>query len=273
MFGVDFSFERATIKQTALSRHIYYMDVIIFKIWRFYFYLREFFFPQGCSICQAELLGINETWYGLCCSCQSILEYEINERLAEKACSLCGKPLISEHGKCLSCRNGEKRSYDRATVLFPYAGKYRALLAAYKFGGNLALGNFFTEKIVEIMRRGIFPQGVKIVPVPPRPGKIRSSGWDQIEYLAKLLEKRLKGIGAIQVIRCLKRLPSMSQKELGKENRRVNLLSRIMPVKQAPKISVLIDDVMTTGSTLDACAAALKKGGSNTVYGLCLFYD
>ncbi|MDR2259165.1 MAG: hypothetical protein LBE14_08480 [Treponema sp.] len=109
-----------------------------------------------------------------------------------------------------------------------------------------------------------------VVPVPPRPGKIRRTGWDQIEYLAKLLEK---GRGGPPVNRCLKRLPSQNQKELNRENRKTNLRGRIILKGRAPRQAVILDDVCTTGSTMDACAAALKAGGAETVYGLCLFYD
>ena len=116
-------------------------------------------------------------------------------------------------------------------------------------------------------------QGAEIVPVPSRPGKIRKNGWDQVEYLAKLIEKKHARYGNFPVNRCLKRLPSKSQKELGRENRKTNLKGRIVTVKQPPKTAIVIDDVMTTGSTLDACASALKEGGTQTVYGLCLFYD
>jgi ComF family protein len=236
------------------------------------FLAREYFSPFGCSICGADIFGVDEAMYGLCTACRAGVERELEENRAGERCDYCGKPLISEHGRCISCREGEECSYDRVQVLFPYTGKYRRLLAAYKFGKNPAVGHFFAEKIREVMANGAFPPEAMIVPVPPRPGKIRKIGWDQVDFLTRLLE-RGEAIHRLAIIRCLKRLPSKSQKELSRENRRSNLQGRIAVVRQIPKIPVLLDDVMTTGSTLDACAAALKKAGAQTVYGLCLFYD
>jgi len=256
--------------QNALFRHIVYMSYFFSLpdgLRRAVFFAREYFFPFGCSICGADLYSGAEAVYGLCGTCRAGIEREIEENGAGERCDYCGKPLISEQGRCLSCREGEERSYDRARVLFPYTGKYRRLLSAYKFGKNPAVGNFLAEKVLEAAAD--FPPEARIVPVPPRPGKIRTTGWDQVEYLARLLERN--GGGA--VYRCLKRMPSKSQKELGRENRRSNLKGRIAPVRQVPQIAVLLDDVMTTGSTLDACAAALKEAGAQMVYGLCLFYD
>jgi ComF family protein len=161
---------------------------------------------------------------------------------------------------------------DRGILLFPYTGKYRRLLGAYKFGKTLGLGHFFAEQIRDVLKnRGDFFQGAAaLVPVPPRPGKLRKNGWDQVEYLAKLLEK---GAGALPVCRCLRRLPSRNQKTLNREDRKINLQGRIVPIRKAPLQAIILDDVCTTGSTLDACAGALKAGGAEKVYGLCLFYD
>ena len=236
------------------------------------FFLREYFFPFGCSICGAVLVKAGETWYGLCDECRAGIERDLAENRQSECCGLCGKPLISEHRRCLSCRkdDAQNRAYDRVSVLFPYTGKYRRLLAAYKFSKNLALGNFFAEKIAQTLDlTGISPE-THIVPVPPRPGKIRESGWDQVEYMARLLKKSNSGL---PVNRCLKRLPSQSQKKLGRDSRQTNLKGRIVTVREPPKRAVIIDDVMTTGATLDACATALKEGGAEAVYGLCLFYD
>jgi len=235
------------------------------------FFLRELFFQAGCSLCGQPCASVDEAWYGLCNDCRGRIEQDLAETQGLESCDYCGKPLISEQGRCLCCRRTETMGFDKAIVLFPYSGKYRKLLSAYKFDKHISLGNFF----VEIIRRTLEKKGISpetgIVPVPPRPGKIRNIGWDQVEYLAKLLEK-VKG-KKYPVIRCLKRLRSKSQKELSRENRKTNLKGRIISKKQIPKTVIIIDDVITTGSTLDACATALKEGGAKTVYALCLFYD
>jgi ComF family protein len=235
-------------------------------------YIRELLFPSGCPVCGKLLLDARETRYGLCGECHAA--FSLGD---EKRCSRCGRPLISEKDQCLPCREEEGRFFDRAFMVFPYTGKYQRLLRAYKFGKSLSLGNFFAGKLTESLAR--FPrEGMGTpcwVPVPPRPGKWRRYGWDQVEYLARLLEKQYRRLkpGSLPVCRCLKRLPSQTQKELNREERKINLRGRIRCTKTPPAEVFLFDDVFTTGSTLDACAAALKEGGAEKVYGICLFYD
>ncbi|MDR2434912.1 MAG: ComF family protein [Treponema sp.] len=244
------------------------------KTRRLIFFLREYFFPAGCALCGATLITIQEAWYGLCENCRNTIEDQwAEDHLSTNSfCDLCGRPLVSERERCLPCRNAEKPAFDRAAVFFPYTGKYRRLLNVYKFGKNLALGNFFAEKIQGALANALASEYVSpetaIVPVPPRPGKIRKTGWDQVEYLATLLEKN-----SIKVSRCLKRLPSKIQKTLNRAERKTNLRGRIILKGTPPQTVILIDDVMTTGSTLDVCAAVLKEGGTKKVYGICLFYD
>ncbi|MDR3335654.1 MAG: double zinc ribbon domain-containing protein [Treponema sp.] len=225
--------------------------------------LREYVFPSGCASCGNTLTGKEEAWYGLCKECMPRFEIEEGPR-----CASCGRPLISEQGDCLPCREREGFAFDKALVLWPYRGRYQKILKAYKFNQFLALGNFFTLKMVQALSYFQLKE-TSWVPVPPRPGKIRSQGWDQVDYLAK----RLELTQAQRLSRCLVRLPSKSQKKLDRAGRRLNLLGRILCKKPPPERVVLFDDVLTTGSTLDVSAAALKAQGAKEVYALALFYD
>jgi ComF family protein len=229
------------------------------------FSLREFFFPSGCGLCGAALIEPGEAEYGLCASCRESLEPPVQGAV----CGRCGRPLISEIGRCLACRGQEDWNCASVTLLYPYMGKYRQLLGAYKFKKNLGVGNFLARCLAERLagRMEELP-GFTLVPVPPRPGKIRKSGWDQVEYLAR----RLEGEG-LAVSRCLKRLPSQTQKKLGRQDRLQNLKGRFSAKAAVPKRALIFDDVMTTGATLEACAAALREAGAEEVRGICLFFD
>ena len=252
------------------------------------YYLREFFFPNGCGGCGTALLNPDDTYYGLCGKCRNFLKSALNE---DRNCKICGKPLITEKDLCLSCRkktNDANSVYNdwisKIKVFFPYRGKFQKILGAYKFKKSLGVGNFLASCLCTGLK-DLCPELLNLytqktaawVPVPPKPGKIKKQGWDQIEFLAGLLEKEYKNPPKegqlLPVMRCLKRLTSRSQKELNREERGLNLKGRILCVKKPPKIAFLFDDVITTGATLNACAKALLEGGTEVVYGVCLFYD
>jgi len=233
--------------------------------------LRDFSFPSACALCGCSFVSAGEMRLGLCETCLAALESE-----QEQTCNICGRPLISEKDTCLPCRNVGERSYRRLWTFFPYTGKYRNLLSAYKFRKNLALANFLAVKAAQLISSEPLLKDAIIVPVPPRPGKIKETGWDQVEYLVKRLEKLLpsqneKGVPFAN--RCLKRNKSGVQKRLSRAGRMENLRGRIMLEKTAPACALIIDDVITTGSTLEVCARSLREGGAQEVYGLCLFYD
>jgi len=224
---------------------------------------RNFLFPEDCALCETALIEPNEMRLGLCLDCLSITSD------CGSKCTICGKPLISEIDTCLHCR-GAQPSYDRLWTVFPYMGKYRKLLSEYKFGIKLPLADFFAEQITEIIKKEPLLENAVIVPVPPRPGKIKKNGWDQVEYLVKRLEKLMPDV---TVSRCLKRSKSKVQKELNRNDRLNNLKGRIVINGKAPDIALLIDDVITTGATIEVCSDELKNNGTQKVYGICVFYD
>jgi ComF family protein len=244
---------------------------------KFLAFAGELFFPSFCGICGASLLSPKEAWFGLCDECRKgFVVEETGTR-----CDLCGRPLVSEFGRCLLCREVKesgvvgKPSFDRLLPLFPYAGTYQALLGAYKFDKSLGVGRFLEEKLHEAL--GLLPLDEMVnpvlVPVPPRPGKIKKTGWDQIEMLSRFIQARCRQGGGLPVYPCLTRLSSESQKKLNRKNRKTNLRGRIICRRPPPKEAILFDDVITTSSTMEACAAALKAGGAEKVFGIGLFYD
>jgi len=228
-------------------------------------WVKNLLFPSWCALCETALTDTEEIKYGLCVKCRAQAAVVQGQK-----CNLCGKPLISEIDICLSCRNQAAKIYDRLWVIFPYTGIYRKLLQAYKFGKNLALAFFFAEKVLEVIAENPALRDAIIVPVPPRPGKIKETGWDQVEYLFKQL---LKLSNRSFICRCLKRRRSKVQKRLDRKERLENMKGRIYLQKAPPKTALVIDDVITTGSTLEVCSKVLKEGGAEKVYGLCLFYD
>ena len=242
------------------------------------YYLREYFFPVGCAVCGSDLLVYGKAFYGLCDKCYNFFAsfiYNTNR------CKICGKALISEIETCILCKSykGEGSNYCEGLTgfrtFFPYTGVFKSLLASYKFDKSLGLGNFFLECMMEAL--GHFESALDNaawVPVPPRPGKIKKKGWDQIAFLSSLLANYSRASsGALPVSCCLKRLVSRSQKELNREDRKKNLRGRIQCIKKPPETAILFDDVITTGATINACTEALLKGGTKKVYAICLFYD
>ena len=219
------------------------------------------------------LLSKEEAWYGLCENCQNELVPKPDNLVLR--CDQCGRPLISEIDRCLPCRayaETEPPSYDRLVSLFPYMGRFINLLSSFKYQKSLGTGHFLARQLIDALK--LLPlhemENPVLVPVPPRPGKIRKTGWDQIVCLSKIL-KQMDAPFPVQA--CLVRRVSQTQKKLDRKDRRLNLKGRIIAKGKAPKECILFDDVITTGSTINACAAALKANGAETVFGVCLFYD
>lgn len=169
----------------------------------------------------------------------------------------------------MRCR-GADFSFDSVFPLYPYSGIPREAVIACKAGKRFSLTRFFAEQIARVVDAQ-FP-GRVVVPVPPRPGKIRKQGWDQVDLLAGWLI-RLNGI---TVHRTLVRNPG------GVEQKSLNLVGRSMNVKgrfavtrgiAVPLYPLLLDDVMTTGATLSECAAALKCAGARRVDAIVIAAD
>ncbi|MFA6508571.1 MAG: ComF family protein [Treponemataceae bacterium] len=227
--------------------------------------VRDMFFPSPCACC-GEPLEASEIRLGVCIACASLLRPEVGPR-----CVFCGRPLVSERVSCIECRECENPFYDEAHVLFRYGGLPRKFLVSYKFGAGKVAAAFIARLFAETIadKSAEIGCGFTIVPVPPRPGKLKKTGWDQVSAILDHLEKR----EGLPIRRCLVRLPSHTQKKLDKTARALNMRGVIRCDQAAPSRVVLIDDVLTTGATLNACALALRNAGCEYVFALAFCYD
>ena len=130
-----------------------------------------------------------------------------------------------------------------------------------------SLSLFFAGILNKVLKEA----GVEfIVPVPPRKGKVKEKGWDQIDELCNLLDY----VYGFKILRLLERSTSKEQKKLGREGRLKQIGSAYhlkKPYGAVPLSVCLLDDVCTTGSTMESCAFLLKEAGIKEIKGFTLF--
>lgn len=164
---------------------------------------------------------------------------------------------------------------DKITSLYPYDLWNKDLLYKWKIAEDRSLSFYFAKLIYMVIKNNKIKV---VVPVPPRPGKISEKGWDQIEEIALYLECFF----GIKVLRLLERRSSVQQKKLNREERlKSSKLSyfwksreevqKILKMDLVPEKVCLIDDVMTTGATLENCGKVLKEGGVKEISAITLF--
>ncbi|WP_259314751.1 ComF family protein [Capillimicrobium parvum] len=205
--------------------------------------------PPRCPACLDPLPGTRDA---LCAPCARELDW-----LGPRTCPRCALP-----PPCAPCP-GRRRAWDRSWSPLAHDGPARALVAALKFRGILVAADLLAAPLAA-GAADLIADG-SLVPVPPDPRRRRRRGFDHAALLADALSRRT---GA-PVAACLRRGPAPRQLGAGR-SRRLASAGRFAPTLagSAPERAVLVDDVHTTGATLDACARALRVGGAKTVIAL-----
>ena len=144
------------------------------------------------------------------------------------------------------------------------------MLDAFKFDGIKGWSALFAELILsQIIKRY---DGYTVIPVPTSPATVIKRGWGHMEEIARKLS--MKGVPVLLSV--LKKRRGISQKKLDREQRKNNSLGLFFLTDryaiQGKKI-LLIDDVFTTGSTLDACASLLLDHEPEAIRCLTLYRD
>lgn len=178
-------------------------------------------------------------------------------------CGVCWQ--MSDDTRCGECAHHQP-GFTAARSAYVFGGPVRDLVHALKYDGLAAVAPEMAAAMSNLLRD--WGREVDaIVPVPMAGFRQRQRGYNQAALLAREIG-RATGIRVAS--KALSRRPGASQvDQIDREARRVNVLTAFAPGRRAATGTVLlVDDVMTTGATLHACARVLKSEGAERVYGL-----
>lgn len=197
--------------------------------------------------------------------------------LAPPLCWSCGAGTRAGEPLCGRCRGALRRLQPEPMALagvevwapLAYEGPARALVRALKYRGAASLAGPMAAQIAANAPAGLWePAAVLVpptlVPVPLHPARLRSRGYNQAERLAAALARRT----GLAVLECLRRTGAATrQVGHGREQRLAGLGAAVelRPEAPIPPHALIVDDVVTTGATLAACAAALRKAGTGSI--------
>ncbi len=227
--------------------------------------LMDLLFPPRCQVC-GELCDDP-----LCATCMEDVEF-----ITDPVCPYCGQavqPGWPPGRLCAECRDGRAVSGARAAGF--YAGTLRDAVRRFKFDGRTRLAEPLAEMLVVVVRREVDESGLPLgdcaalVPVPLHPARLQWRGFDQ----ARMLCERMAEAVAMPVwTDVLARIRNTTpQTELRGSSRRENVLGAFEArrgFKLRGRSILLVDDVFTTGATIEECARELRRAGAAAVYAL-----
>ncbi len=210
-----------------------------------------------CPLCEhGDGAGENR----LCPDCRKRLTLLTGPR-----CPGCGGELDGVLGVCSRCLQAPPTPWRAAVSAFAYRGDGAELIRRFKYGGRPELARTLAQLMLEVWREQQLEVDL-MVPVPLHWTRRLRRGFNQSELLARSLAPEL-GVPVRSVLRRTRRVPH--QAGLNRERRLKNLRGAFQlrdPAAIAGKRVLLIDDVITTGATLNAAAEALCRGDPAELY-------
>lgn len=208
--------------------------------------------PSICVLCNQ----FHRTALAVCPPCIELLPS------IEPACMHCAFPLPDKDylicGHCIK----SPPHFDRATIGYYFEEPLRGLLHRFKYHNGLYLGSFLAQLILNSWKKSpSFPQC--LIPVPMHPNKIKSRGFNQTILLARILSKQLNI--PLDLLTCKKKINTLAQAELNGQTRKQNIKNAFSIQPNQYQHVALIDDLLTTGSTVNELARSLKKSGIQQV--------
>jgi ComF family protein len=220
----------------------------------------DLFFPNGCIVCGKATTNAN-----ICPQCM----YELNH-IEPPFCTKCGKPFTSNKGIshiCYDCIK-DKNKFIMSRAVFEYNGATVKLIHRFKFGDQVNLSSFFSDELIKLYNIHFAAQGINaILPVPLSIRRLKHRSYNQTQLLAKRLSEKLSLPIFTQVLEKAKETPPQSRLSAEKRHENVKDAYRVTNnlLLKGKKV-LLIDDVITTGATVNACTKALMRAGIKQVY-------
>lgn len=228
------------------------------KIWNL---LLNMIYPRCCPLCHKVLKDQSRL---VCPECEATVK-----PISGPRCFKCGRPVGKDEEYCRECM-AHPHSFTQGRGIFLYNDKMKASLIRYKYYGCREYGDFYAKAMYVFARQDLIRWRVQlIVPVPLHRKKQRMRGFNQAAYLAE----RISGYTGIpaELNLVIKTKNTKSQKKLNAGERRRNLKEAFHVQGQVEGRRILvIDDVYTTGSTVDAMAECLIEAGAAEVFFLTI---
>ncbi|SHO49475.1 ComF family protein [Anaerocolumna xylanovorans] len=226
--------------------------------------LLDILYPRRCPVCSEIVDKRGEL---SCTGCRNRLI-----TVEEPKCKKCGKPLEQETKEyCYDC-DRRRHYFERGFSLWLYNEDMQKSMADFKYKGRREYAAFYINELLKKYQKeieDISPDA--LVPVPIHKKKRQTRGYNQAEILADELGKRLNLPVLSELL--IRKKDTLPQKQLNDKERFRNI-SEAFAFSQEERCNykkelqrvLLVDDIYTTGSTIEACARALKMNGIEEVY-------
>ena len=225
----------------------------------------DLIYPTACAACEVFVDGPGP----LCPECDAgLVALE-----AEPACGLCAKPLAAHGDPCAWCGGKGEPNFDRVVRLGIFDEPIRHLVYRMKYHRRWSLAEYFADRLIgQEAVKGLLTEADVLVPVPLHPLRQVARGFNQAEVVARRLASHTKRYRWLpgrsakpRVVQALARVRNTeTQTAMHSRARRVENLRHafalIDPGRVRGRHVVLVDDVFTTGATLQSAARALKAG-------------
>jgi ComF family protein len=224
--------------------------------------------PSDCRICGSALLTVSPL--PICQACRGKIV-----PLDGVLCRCCGEKLFSTHAEsedgplCGLCRRVQPQ-FRRAVAYGAYEGELRKLIHLFKYSGIRPAGRLLGRLLYQATQPLGLPRPCLVMPVPLWPGKRQGRGFNQAEAIAKAFLSFHPSDGIeLDTSSLVRTRETASQTGLTRRQRRANVRGAFAvrrPENLQGRSILLVDDVMTTGTTAGECARVLRRAGAKEVF-------